>query len=301
MTEKMKYRFEQKADSNVYKLYIYDDVTAVGDFDWKTWTETESETSASYFKKQLTDIPDNGEIELHINSCGGDVKEGTAIYNMLKQHKAHKTCYVDGFAYSIASVIAMACDYIVMGLGTSMLIHNMAMMVYGDAQTLRKCADDLDVLMASNRQIYLQKARNLTEEELIQMMDAETFLTPDQCLEYGFCDEIAETYHADEQQTAQALQQKLSMLMSEYKKLQYFNELLIQQKEKDDDPEDEPEDPEEPEAEPGTNDDGVDPEEPKLEPEDPEDDPEKKKKTSQGKVLELAGAFLNAFSAGKGN
>lgn len=78
----------------------------------------------------------------------------------------------DGFAYSIASVICMACDKIIMGPGTSMLIHNMAMSVYGDAQMLRKCADDLDVLMESNRKIYMERAKNLTEEQLIEMMEA---------------------------------------------------------------------------------------------------------------------------------
>lgn len=185
---KTMYRFEQKG--TVHKLYIYDNVTAYGEFDWETWEYGESETSANYFRKQLEEIPEADTIELHINSNGGDVKEGIAIYNMLKQHKAYKACFVDGFAYSIASVICMACDRIVMGLGTSMLIHNMAAYVYGNATQLRKMADDLDVLMESNRKIYMERAKNLTEEQLADMMDRETFLTPDQCLEYGFCDEI---------------------------------------------------------------------------------------------------------------
>lgn len=185
---KTMYRFEQKG--TVHKLYIYDNVTAYGEFNWETWEYDESETSANYFRKQLEEIPEAGNIELHINSNGGDVKEGIAIYNMLKQHKANKTCFVDGFAYSIASVICMACDKIIMGLGTSMLIHNMAAYVYGNATQLRKMADDLDVLMESNRKIYMERAKNLTEEQLADMMDRETFLTPEQCLEYGFCDEI---------------------------------------------------------------------------------------------------------------
>lgn len=186
-----KFRFEQLAGGNTHKLYIYDDVTAYGPFNWETWDYDESETSAKYFREQLEAIPDSGSIELHVNSNGGSVKEGIAIYNQLKQHKAEKICYVDGFAYSIASVICMACDKIIMGQGTSMLIHNMSMSVYGDAKMLRKCADDLDVLMESNRQVYMERAKNLTEEELKEMMDKETFLTPEQCLEYGFCDEIS--------------------------------------------------------------------------------------------------------------
>ena len=185
---KTMFRFEQKGP--VHKLYIYDDVTATGPFNWETWQYDESETSANFFREKLGEIPEEGNIELHINSNGGDVKEGIAIYNMLKQHKAYKTAYVDGFAYSIASVICMACDKIIMGLGTSMLIHNMAACVYGNATQLRKMADDLDVLMESNRKIYMARAKNLTEEQLAEMMDKETFLTPEQCLEYGFCDEI---------------------------------------------------------------------------------------------------------------
>lgn len=199
---KLKYRFEQLSGQESTKLYIYDDVTACGKFNWSTWEFDESETSANYFREQLAGIPETGKIELHVNSNGGSVKEGVAIYNLLKQHKAEKVCFVDGFAYSIASVICMACDKITMGLGTSMLIHNMAMEVYGDAQTLRKCADDLDVLMESNRKIYMARAKNLTEDQLKEMMDVETFLTPEQCLEYGFCDEIAD-YQADQNQLNQ--------------------------------------------------------------------------------------------------
>lgn len=208
---KFKYRFEQSAGQNVTKLYIYDNVTARGKFNWNTREFDESETSANYFREQLAGIPETGKIELHINSNGGSVKEGVAIYNLLKQHKAEKVCFVDGFAYSIASVICMACDKITMGLGTSMLIHNMAMDVYGDAKTLRKCADDLDVLMESNRKIYMARAKNLTEEQLKEMMDAETFLTPEQCLEYGFCDEIAD-YQADQSQLNQLAAQQIREL-----------------------------------------------------------------------------------------
>lgn len=271
-----KFRFEQSADSSVYKLYIYDNVTAYGDFNWETWDYDDAETSANYFREQLSGIPDSAEIELHVNSYGGDVKEGIAIYNLLKQHGAHKTCYVDGFAYSIASVICLACDKIVMGLGTSMLIHNMSLHVYGNAEMLRKCADDLDVLMESNRQIYMARAKNLTEEELADMMDKETYLTPDQCLEYGFCDEIG-TYQADQnnlnQQAAikvQQLQQQLNTMQSFRQEMKNF--VQMQQV-------------------------SIEPAQP--EPKKPEEKlPETKgpeQKNSNQKVLNMMGAFFNAF------
>lgn len=236
---KTKFRFEQMG--SVHKLYIYDDVTASGTFNWETWTFDESETSANYFRKQLEEIPETDAIELHVNSNGGEVKEGVAIYNMLRQHKAHKTCYVDGFAYSVASVICMACDKIIMGLGTSMLIHNMAAYVFGNANELRKTADDLDVLMESNRKIYMERAKNLSEEQLIEMMEKETFLTPQQCLEYGFCDEISGTTVdasialEQAERTIRELKQELAghrSFREELKKMQQMDAGNIKPKEK---------------------------------------------------------------------
>ena len=66
-------------------LYIYDDVTEYGEFDWNAWEYKNSETSAKYFAEKLSEIPEGQTIELHINSNGGSVKEGVAIYNLLKQ------------------------------------------------------------------------------------------------------------------------------------------------------------------------------------------------------------------------
>ena len=160
----------QKAEDDTHKLYIYDDVTAYGTFNWSTWSYEESETSAKYFQEQLAAIPDTATIELHINSNGGSVKEGVAIYSQLKQKNCKKVGYVDGVAYSVAFLILQACDERVMGLGTSALIHNMWMSVDGNAKELRKAADDLDTLMESNRQIFLEKS-NLEEQQLIDMME----------------------------------------------------------------------------------------------------------------------------------
>ena len=84
------------------------------------------------------------QINIYINSRGGSVFEGTAIYNQLRRHPAHKTVYVDGFACSIASVIAMAGDEVVMPRNALMMVHNAMMGVWGNAAELRKAADDLD-------------------------------------------------------------------------------------------------------------------------------------------------------------
>lgn len=177
--------------SGMLQLYIYGDVE--GDY-WDWWDGyVESDTSADFFRKELARYPDVTEIEIFINSFGGEVFEGTAIYNQLKRHSAHKTVYVDGFACSIASVIAMAGDEVVMPRNTLMMIHNMWMGVFGNAAELRKAADDLDTINAAGRQAYLMKAgEKLTEDQLIQMMDAETWLTAQECVDYGLADRLAD-------------------------------------------------------------------------------------------------------------
>lgn len=176
---------------NVYQLYIYDDISKEGKFDWSTWKRLESTTSAEYFRKTLAEIPEEATIELYMNSSGGEAIEGTAIYNQLVRHGAKKTGYVDGVAYSAAFLILMACDYIVMGLGTTAMCHNMWMTTSGNAEELRKSADDLDRLMESNRKIFLNRC-NLDEEALKALMEEERILTPEECLELGFCDEISQ-------------------------------------------------------------------------------------------------------------
>ena len=119
-------------------------MTEYGEFNWDTWDYDESETSAKYFAQKLGEIPDGQTIELHINSNGGSVKEGVAIYNNLKQKQNHKVGIVDGVAHSVAFLILQACDERKMCLGTTALIHNMWMYCYGNASQLRKYADDLE-------------------------------------------------------------------------------------------------------------------------------------------------------------
>lgn len=191
---KMMLHVEPHQSANVYDMYLYDDVTARGRFDWNTWTEIKSETSAKYFRDHLSQIPDSATINLYINSNGGDVKEGVSIYNQLKRHGATVNGVVDGNAYSVAFLILMACDHRVMNLGTSALVHNMWTIIAGNANDLRQAADDLDKLMESNRQIFLDACNySISEEKLMELMDAETYLTPDECLEYGFIDEVNKT------------------------------------------------------------------------------------------------------------
>lgn len=212
------WRLEQNAErADRLDLYIYGDVE--GDsWDWWSGEVIESETSANHFRDALAAHPDAKEIHIFINSYGGSVFEGTAIYNQLRRHPAQKIVHVDGFACSIASVIAMAGDRVIMPRNTMMMIHNMWMMAMGNAAELRKAADDLDVINTAGMQAYLQKAGDkLDADSLREMMDAETWLTAEDCIRLGLADEYAEE-DADQggmaeilQKATHSLQQSLSL------------------------------------------------------------------------------------------
>lgn len=181
----------KQSATGILELYIYGDVQG----DSRNWwgDVIKSETSANHFRQELEKYPSVAEIHIYINSYGGSVFEGTAIYNQLKRHSAKKVVHVDGFACSIASVIAMAGDEVIMPRNALMMIHNMWMGVYGNAAELRKAADDLDTINAAGRKAYLVKAGDkLTEEKLVEMMDAETWLTAEQCIALGLADKFAD-------------------------------------------------------------------------------------------------------------
>ena len=201
---KRMWEIKQQTD-NAIGLYIYGDVE--GDsYDWWTDEIIESETSANHFRNELAKYPNASQIDIFINSYGGSVFEGTAIYKQLTRPPARKTEYSDGFACSIASVIAMAGDEIVMPRNALMMIHNMWMCVQGNAAELRKAADDLDTINAAGRAAYLEKAGDkLDESRLAGMMDEETWLTAEQCIEFGLADRYAEK-DADMSQAGAVLQ-----------------------------------------------------------------------------------------------
>ena len=194
------WELKQSAENQeTLELYIYS--TVESDSWWK-----ESETSAAHFRDMLAEHKDAKEIKVYINSLGGSVMEGIAIYNQLKRHAAKKTVYIDGFACSIASVIAMAGDTVIMPKNTVMMIHNAWTIAMGNAAELRKAADDLDIINQASRQAYIDKsAGKITEEKLTELLDAETYLTAEQCIEYGFADKFAE----DEPQPDTDAQEKM--------------------------------------------------------------------------------------------
>lgn len=178
------------ADGKSADVFIYGEITK-----W-AWEEL-GEVSSTTFKNELDSLGDVETIHLYINSPGGSVFEGLAIYNMLQRHEARVIVHVDALAASIASVIAMVGDEIRMPKNSMLMIHNAWSYASGNAEQLRKAADDLDRINQSTIQTYLQKASDkLTDEKLKELLDAETWLSADEAFEYGLCDIVEESNNA---------------------------------------------------------------------------------------------------------
>lgn len=184
------WQLAQDKETGAANLYIYSNVESNGVNFW-TGEEIKSETSAQHFREELDKLGNVNQINVYINSKGGDVGEGIGIYSQLKRHNAHKTAYIDGYACSIASVIPMACDEVVISPPATMMIHPAWSIAMGNAAELRKCAKDLDKITESTKQAYLLKSNGkISEAKLNELMNAETWLTAQECIKYGLADRL---------------------------------------------------------------------------------------------------------------
>lgn len=202
----MQWRIEQSFMPDTIDLFVYDDVYKNN---YPYPQEIESDNSANKFRIALEAHPTAKNINIYINSYGGDVSEGTAMYNMLMRHSAYKKVFIDGFAYSIASIIAMAGDERIMPHNATMLIHNVWGWGAGNAKELRKMADDLEIINEAGKNAYLHRvAEKLTLEKLSELMDNETMLDATQCLAYGLITKIEDYIKAAPPPPAEPPQQK---------------------------------------------------------------------------------------------
>lgn len=169
------------------ELLIYGQI---GDVDW--WGDGSIVTPKA-FNDDMKSIGDVTQLDVRINSPGGGVFAGMAIHNILRRHPANKTVYVDGVAASIASVIALAGDEIVMPTGSMMMIHNpMSVLIgYYNANEMREMAEYLDKMRDSLVSMYVDRCRKgKSSEEIIDMLDAETWMSAEEAVELGFADRI---------------------------------------------------------------------------------------------------------------
>lgn len=174
------YQIKNKGDRA--EIWIYEQI---GEDFW-----TGGGVTAKNFQKELSAIKAT-QIDLHINSPGGEVFDGITIYNLIKQHPANVTTYIDGLAASIASVIALAGDKVIMAENALYMVHNPWGFAMGDASEMRKTADLLDKVAGSLVTAYTTKTGQ-TDEQIQAMLDAETWMTAQEAKDAGFIDQISE-------------------------------------------------------------------------------------------------------------
>ena len=170
------YNIQNKA-SKTADVYIFDEIGAYG-------------VTAQDFIAEIKDLKDM-PINLRINSLGGDVFNGMAIYNVIKKRKYNTTVYVEGIAASIATIIALGADEVVMSENSLFMIHNAWGGTMGDAKDMRKSAATLEKISAELTEIYVKKT-GLSYDRVAEMMDEETWLNAEEALELGFVDTISD-------------------------------------------------------------------------------------------------------------
>jgi ATP-dependent protease ClpP protease subunit len=158
-----------------------------GDIGESWWGDS---VSAAQFATDLDALGSVSTLEIRLNSPGGDMFDGVAIYNTLRTHQARKIMYVDGLAASAASVIAMAADELVMGTGTQLMIHNAWAFVVGDAEDMRKQASVMDGLNESMATIYADRAGGDSATWRSAMAE-ETWYGAQEAVDAGLADRVS--------------------------------------------------------------------------------------------------------------
>lgn len=172
--------FNAKADGEL-EILLYEMIGA--DF----WTG--EGITAKSFAEDLKAAGKVSKIHLRVNSPGGNVFDGIAIYNTLLSHGAKVSGQVDGIAASIASVIIMAASEISMGDNTMMMIHNPATMIAGDSHRMRKMADTMDKIKNSIITAY-QRHTDLSSDAIATLMDDETWMEAQETVDKGFAENV---------------------------------------------------------------------------------------------------------------
>jgi ATP-dependent Clp protease protease subunit len=158
------------------QIVIYDEIGGFG-------------IPAKAFLDELKALGPVAELTVRINSPGGSVFDGLAIYNALKRHEARVTVWIDGIAASIASMIAVAGDHVVMPENAMLMIHDPSALVIGTAADMRGMAEALDKMKAGMVAAYCDKS-DRDDAEIGALMAAETWLSAQEALELGFADRV---------------------------------------------------------------------------------------------------------------
>ncbi|HFH4089878.1 ClpP-like prohead protease/major capsid protein fusion protein [Pseudomonas aeruginosa] len=177
----------------VAEILLYDEIGAWG-------------ITAQQFARELKALGDLSLISLRVHSPGGDVFEGTAIYNLLKHHPARVEGYVDGLAASMATVVLMSCDVIHIPENAMMMVHRPWGIQGGEAEDMRRYADLLEKIEGTMVAAYMAKTGK-SEEDIKALLKAETWMDGREAVEAGFADQLTEPLAAAAQLTSKRMKE----------------------------------------------------------------------------------------------
>ncbi|GAA5446192.1 ATP-dependent Clp protease proteolytic subunit [Microbulbifer sp. NBRC 101763] len=189
MPNKSWYSITAAANNSEADIYLYDTIGYWG-------------VTAKDFARDLKALGDVSKINLHINCPGGDVFDGTAIYNLLKDHKAEVETWIEGIAASMGSVIALAGDTVHIAENAYYMVHNPSAGVRGDERALEKTKSLLAKVKITMKSLYSSRT-GMSDAEISQVMDDETWYTGAEAVEAGFATdttaamEMAASFSAD--------------------------------------------------------------------------------------------------------
>jgi ATP-dependent Clp endopeptidase proteolytic subunit ClpP len=170
------YRITNSADGTSAEVAIYDEIGYFG-------------VTAQDFIRELAAV-EADRLDVRLNTPGGEVFDGVAIYNALRNHPAMVTTYVDGLAASIGSVILQAGDQRVAAKASQVMIHDGHGVVIGNAADMRQTADLLDQVSQMIAEVYADRSGGSVEDFRAAML-AETWYTGDEAKSAGLVDEVA--------------------------------------------------------------------------------------------------------------
>lgn len=181
------------------------------------WLQDELKTTS--YKGMEAKLKDaEGDIELHINSKGGDAFEGMAIMNSLKNYTGgSKTAIIDGFCASAATLPLFAMDTVKAHETTMFVFHKSATMAFGHSSDLRSSADELDTIDSVVMELYMKRFTG-TQDELEALLDEDKIITSKQALEYGFIDEIIQEAEPEEAPTLDVEDKSVAMSVEDVAK-----------------------------------------------------------------------------------
>lgn len=189
-------RFENSAD-----IYIFGDIVE------ERWFEEEVSPTSLISEIKGLDVP---EIHVHVNSYGGSVSGGWAIYNALRESKAKIITYADGFVCSAANYPFLAGDERHASPVSAFFLHNVSTGAYGYAEDLRKAADEIEKLTEIGINAFVERT-GLEKETVQELMNSESWLTPEEALQLGIATDIVSAQESEGY--GQSAQQKVMQLV----------------------------------------------------------------------------------------